>query len=387
MLIKEADDHSKRLALLESLKNDSALDRTQQEWLNSQMWALRQGASGERNAAHYIDHHYKDSPNLAVIHDLRLEMDDEVAQIDHLIISRGLIFYLFETKNFSGNLSINEHGEFTVQYGSGERRSQRGIPSPLEQSKRHEKVLGKWLERLDITGRLGSKPQFFHAVLIDPKGTIARPDARKFDTGNIIKADQIDVWRNRHIDKTISVGQTLTAMMNLRGADTVREWAEKLVRQHRPLAPQFWLPDFMKPNTAPATLQSVLASTPSAVAEPAPAYTASRPVICASCGKHLSGAEQEFCTNKASVFDGKMLCMAHQKEHRQAKRSAPPLAAPATPAASEAPPADKASSGQKKLVCATCGAKISFDEGRFCWNQERRFGGLQYCRTHQADFR
>ena len=176
-------------------------------------------------------------------------------------------------------------------------------------------------------------------------------------------------------------------MMNLRGTDTVREWAEKLVRQHRPLAPQFWLPDFMKPNTAPATLQSVLASTPSAVAEPAPAYTASRPVICASCGKHLSGAEQEFCTNKASVFDGKKLCMAHQKEHRQAKRSAPPLAAPATPAASEAPPADKASSGQKKLVCATCGAKISFDEGRFCWNQERRFGGLQYCRTHQADFR
>ena len=224
MLIKLADDHSKRLALLESLQNDAALDRKQRDWLQSQIWALRLGASGERNAAYYIDHHYKDSTKVAVIHDLRLEMDDEVAQIDHMIISRGLMFYLFETKNFSGNLSINEHGEFTVHYGSGAR----GIPSPLEQSRRHEKVLSKWLDRLGITGRLGSKPQFFHAVLIDPQRTITRPNERKLDTSNVIKADQIDVWRNKHVDKSISVTQTLTAVMNLRGADTVREWAEKL---------------------------------------------------------------------------------------------------------------------------------------------------------------
>jgi len=38
----------------------------------------------------------------------------------------------------------------------------------------------------------------------------------------------------------------------------------------------------------------------------------------------------------------------------------------------------------RKLVCATCQAKISFPEGKFCWNQEKRFRGLQYCREHQA---
>jgi hypothetical protein len=41
----------------------------------------------------------------------------------------------------------------------------------------------------------------------------------------------------------------------------------------------------------------------------------------------------------------------------------------------------------RKLVCATCGAKISFAEGKFCWNNEARFGGLQYCRQHQAAVR
>ena len=86
MLIKVADDHSKRLALIESLQNDPTLNRKQHEWLQSQMWALRHGAKGESNAAYYIDHYYKDSPNVAVIHDLRLEIDDEVAQIDHMII-------------------------------------------------------------------------------------------------------------------------------------------------------------------------------------------------------------------------------------------------------------------------------------------------------------
>jgi hypothetical protein len=40
----------------------------------------------------------------------------------------------------------------------------------------------------------------------------------------------------------------------------------------------------------------------------------------------------------------------------------------------------------RKLICAACGRKITFPEGRFCWNNERRFGGLQYCREHQAAF-
>lgn len=381
MLIKAADDHSKRLALLESLQNDPALNRKQHDWLQSQMWALRQGAQGERNAAYYIDHYYKDSPNVAVIHDLRLEIDDEVAQIDHMIISRGFLFYLFETKNFSGNLSINEHGEFSVHYGSGER----GIPSPLEQSRRHEKVLSKWLERLEISGRLGSKPQFFHAVLTDPQRTIKRPDQRKLDTSNIIKADQIEAWRNKHVDKSISVAQTLTAMMNLRGADTVREWANKLVRQHRPLPPQQWLPDFMKPTpVAESPSLKAVAKAQAKVAEVARAYVVRG--CCASCSKPLSEAEQKFCASNADAFDGQLLCMDHQKAYKQSK-SKEPIKEVHQQVVVDAPAPAIEDPRRRKLICCTCGDRISFDEGKFCWNQERRFGGLQYCRTHQQEFR
>ena len=40
----------------------------------------------------------------------------------------------------------------------------------------------------------------------------------------------------------------------------------------------------------------------------------------------------------------------------------------------------------KKLICSQRGVKIGYPEGKFCWNNEKRFGGLQYCREHQAAF-
>jgi len=40
----------------------------------------------------------------------------------------------------------------------------------------------------------------------------------------------------------------------------------------------------------------------------------------------------------------------------------------------------------KKLICAQCREKISYPEGKFCWNNAKRFGGLQYCREHQGLF-
>ena len=38
----------------------------------------------------------------------------------------------------------------------------------------------------------------------------------------------------------------------------------------------------------------------------------------------------------------------------------------------------------RRLVCARCAVKISFPEGKFCWNNAQQFGGLAYCREHQA---
>lgn len=329
MLIKAADDKSKRLKLLEDLQASPVLDARQREWLKDEYWRVKKGIEGERDAAFHIDSLLKDGENHAVLHDLRIKIGEEVAQIDHLVINRAADFILVETKCFAGDVTINEAGEFTVAYGSGKRF---GIPSPIAQSQRHERVLSKLLERLDISGRFGTAPKFHHVVMLHPKAIIQRPDAKRYDTRNVIKADQFAEWRERFIDAAFSGLGALSVAMNFRAVATVKEWGEKLARQHRP-DDQLALPEFMRPKAHPSapTAPAARRSTAAPVAAPVPEVPA-------------------------------------------------PQAAP-VPVAPVAAPADAAA---KRLICATCGVKISYPEGKFCWNNAKRFGGLQYCREHQA---
>lgn len=326
MLLKSADDKSKRETLLEELQRSPLLDVGQKKWLREELSRLKKGIQGERDSAHYLDSYFKNGENHIVLHDLRFVVDGEVAQIDHLIINRALGFYLLETKNYSGNLIINEQGEFTVDYGDG----RFGIPSPIEQSMRHERILSTLLERLDIVGRTQKKADFHHVVMLHPKAIITRPPAKVFDTSHVIKADQFPTWHQQFVDK-IGVGTVFKSLLNVRSFETIKEWGEKLMRQHRP-ADQLTLPDFMQPKHAvTATVKPPIPATPAVVQCPPPA----KPT--------------QTTNSQASTA-------AHTEE-----------------------PA-------KRLICTHCGSKISFAEGKFCWNNAKRFGGVAYCRVHQALF-
>ncbi|MBT0571427.1 NERD domain-containing protein [Curvibacter sp. CHRR-16] len=305
MLIKSADDKNKRLALLEDLQKSKLLDERQKEWLRDELRRCKTGIDGERAAAFYLDGHYKDSQNNVLLHDLRLVVDGEVAQIDHLVINRTGYMVLIETKSYGGDLQVNAHGEFTVSYG----KDRYGIASPYEQSRRHARILGKLLDRLEISTRTDKLPEFHNVVMLHPKAIIERPDPKAFDTSFLIKADQFPTWHEKLVNAT-STGGVLKALLNMRSPETIKEWGEKLKRQHRPVD-LLALPDFMQPK--PAAL---------------------------------------------------------------APNAAPAAVAPAQADASLA----------KKLICAHCHAKISFDEGKYCWRFAKRFGGLQYCREHQGLF-
>ena len=319
MLIKSADDQTRHLQLLEDLQTSPLLDRWQKDKLREHLHRKKTGLQGERDAAHYIDTHLAEAANHAILHDLRFEVDGIVAQIDHLIIGRGFHFFLLETKNFGGNLSINAAGEFTVDYG----REKFGIESPIEQSKRHEVVLLRLLDELGIVGRLRQPPKIFHAVLLHPRAVISRPPATSFDTSNVMKADQFETWRQKTIN-AMGMASVLGLVANIASSDTIAEWGRLLVARHRPTKP-LDLPAWLKPQ-AP---KPVLVAKPAPVAEsPAlPAYVA----------------------------------------------AVPPLAKPED-------------TERRKLTCSACGAKITYPEGKFCWNNEKRFGGSQYCREHQKAF-
>ncbi|MFM1906596.1 MAG: hypothetical protein RLZZ591_273 [Pseudomonadota bacterium] len=320
MLLKTADDKSRRLVLLEELQHSNQLDYGQKKWLKDELMRFRKGIEGERESAHYLDNYFKPGQNHVVLHDLRFVVDGDVAQIDHLILNRTGHILLVETKNYAGDIIVNEHGEFTVKYGPDDF----GIPSPLEQSRRHERVLARLLERLEIGGRVDKLPDFHHVVMVHPKAVIRRPVAKSFDTSFLIKADQFPTWHEKFVDN-VGAGVIFKAFLNLRSLETLVEWAEKLKRQHQP-QDLLALPEFMNPKVAPALPAAQGTQTPApATIPPAPAEAV---------------------------------------DTRGATDSAP----------------------AKKLVCAHCGMKISYPEGKFCWNNSKSFNGLQYCREHQALF-
>lgn len=327
MLLKSADDKSKRLALLEELQRSQLLDQDQKKWLRDALMRLKKGIQGERESAHYLDSYFKNGENHVVLHDLRFVVDGEVAQVDHLIINRVLGIYLLETKNYAGNLVINEHGEFTVEYDDG----RFGIPSPIEQSLRHERVLRKLLENLDIVGRTKKQAEFHHVVMLHPKAIIRRPPVKVFDTSNVIKADQFPTWHLRFVDK-IGVGSMFKSMLNMRNLDTIKEWGEKLMRQHRP-EDLLALPDFMRPRepSKAAALVSTFAT----------------PVSTGSVVPVKQAQAKDFFSDTAAQ-----------------------------------PPEEPA----KRLICAHCAAKISVGVGQYCWDNAKRFGGLAYCMQHQTLF-
>jgi hypothetical protein len=321
VLIKAPDDKSKRLKLLEELQASDRLDEAQKKWLRDQFRRLRPGIKGEQDAAYYLNHYLADGQNTALLHDLRIKEGNQVAQIDHLLIDRAFTFFLLETKTFGGDLHINEHGEFSVSY-PGERVY--GIESPLEQSRRHEVVLRKVLERIGITGRIGTAPLFEHVVLIHPKARIHRPAKGKFDTSNIIKADQFVTWREKRGESPIRPTDFL-AMLNVRSRETVKEWGEMLRREHRP-ENQLDLPDFMQPKLvatppAPAPVPRVSIRTEVAFAQPAPAAP-ELATACAECGKPVTDKVLAYCRDNPKVFDNKVLCFNHQKPYKSNAKAA-----------------------------------------------------------------
>ena len=64
--------------------------------------------------AHYLDRHFADTKNVFVLHDLRLEFEGEVAQMDHLVLhSFGAA--IVESKSVSTSVRIKAAGEWERQ--------------------------------------------------------------------------------------------------------------------------------------------------------------------------------------------------------------------------------------------------------------------------------
>jgi hypothetical protein len=98
------------------------------------------------------------------------------------LINRFFDIYLIESRSCSYKRKITPEGEFQTYYG----KEYIGIPSPIEQNKRHIHLLRLFLKHHDILPKrvgISIRPRLKNVVLVSPKCTILRPPEKRFDTG------------------------------------------------------------------------------------------------------------------------------------------------------------------------------------------------------------
>ncbi|WP_320056502.1 nuclease-related domain-containing protein [Desulfuromonas thiophila] len=229
MLLKTADDKSSLIRQLESLQSTAPAEK--KKAVDQALLNLRAGIKAEKEAAYLLDFALAKSKNTAIIHDLRLEVDGRVAQIDHLLLHRTLNIFVLETKHLHAGFKVTEEGEFLSW--NAFRKCYEGMPSPLAQNERHIKVLKDALGQIELPGKLGLRlaPAFHSYVLVSSRSRIDRPE--KFDTSRIVKADQFSQTLDAFFDK-IGFSQTLAGLARYLSTESLARLGQRLIQMHRP---------------------------------------------------------------------------------------------------------------------------------------------------------
>lgn len=308
MLIKAADDKQPQLDILDALLTRPGLEARTRKSIEEEIWGVRAGARAERDAAYEIEFQFGASRNTMTIHDLRIEVDGRVAQIDHLILNRMSDIWVCESKSFAGGVRINDHGEWSMYAG----RKMIGIASPIEQNKRHLAVLkdvfAKGLVASPKHLGISYAPGFKSLILVSNSARIDRPAgttaARMRGLDAVIKCEQLDRTIEDDVDQ-----KSPAALLKLIGRETVETMARELVALHRPMsfdwAARFGLPPFARVDV-----------------NAAPRPTGSRPP-CSSCGSWVSDKVIGFCEADAARFGGAIFCFDCQKKVPRVSHGAP----------------------------------------------------------------
>lgn len=296
MLFKHRDSKTVELKELQQLLSTNLTEK-QKFAIEREFNTIGKGEEGESDSAYYINFYYGNSKNWAVIHDLRIEFEGLVAQIDHILINKLFDFYILESKNYKNGIKITDNGEFEAFYN----KKSFGIPSPLEQNERHIFALDKFLhvhkllpKRMGVT----IKPTYFNYILISPKSTIKRPAANKFDSTNVIKADTLKTV----IDKNTERISALSGIAKASSFSTIEDLAKKLVSLHKPIKMN-WAKRFGIDKQAGSEREN----------STTPGDKKNTNYFCAKCKKNISEKVAKFCWHNKERFNGRAYCFDCQK--------------------------------------------------------------------------
>jgi len=227
MILKQPDDKTPQIRALETLLSNAP--ESVKPKIQKELHMLRAGIKGEQETTYHIDFHLRDSENYAVVHDLRLEINGNVAQIDHLLIHKHMRVYCIETKHFNAGIKINDDGEF-MQWNAY-KKGYEGIPSPLAQNQRHLRVLNEVFNHcisLPKLFGLALSPSFHSRVVINNDARIER--SKKFDSKPLVKSEYLYESIKKDFENA-GIGARLTSA----SLEDIENIARQLMVLHQPI--------------------------------------------------------------------------------------------------------------------------------------------------------
>jgi len=239
-IVKTIDPIEHKIAELEDiLANAQLKDQRIAKQVKGDILKIKAGHTAEKNAAFMLDKLFIRSDRSVLLHDIRLEIDGDVAQIDHLSLNRFGFVSLFETKSFSTGVKVDDDGVFW--HWDGYKKQYVEIPSPLLQSKRHEGTLRQALAKIDYP-----VAQVSHYVLIDYKAKLIKPKNGQFD--NVCRPDRLEEVWDKEYKKMPSLGDVGIAIKSISrwvggkvpDHNSLIQIGKRLAAQHRPLVTDLW---------------------------------------------------------------------------------------------------------------------------------------------------
>jgi hypothetical protein len=299
MIEKQRESRKSAIDQLEGLLRQTLSDR-QKNLIQQELRTLKSGDKGEKDSAYYIDFKYGSNRNWAVIHDLRLEFEGNVAQIDHILMNRFFDIYVLESKRYADGAQITPEGEFQVLCKGG----YRPIESPIKQNERHIYLLEKVIERFKIMptkARIRILPKFKNYVLVSPDSKIIRPPKRQFDTSHVIKSDLLVKQIDKEFDKT----WVAVAIAKMCSSETLLAVANQLAGLHSPASIDYQKKFGMIVHP---TVNAVKQNTGLRVT-----HVNAHHEKCFACHRPITVRVADYCQERPAVYGGKVYCFNCQK--------------------------------------------------------------------------
>jgi hypothetical protein len=181
--------------LLDLIELSNKVDVNKKEFIDRDITFLRHGLEGEKNV--YFELKNSFIPMLC-LHDIRLEYNDYVAQLDFVIITNKFI-YVLETKKLNGDIEITKDGDFirTIKSYSGKTIKREGIYSPISQNERHINILKEILLKEKL---IKNTPIKSAVILANPKTILNKTKCPKSIQNNIYKYDQLTTLLKKELN-------------------------------------------------------------------------------------------------------------------------------------------------------------------------------------------